>query len=90
MAGQTYVAEFLIDTHLAPDQYFLNCGVRRDTGGDSVFLSRRVDAAILRVSSSEQSSSLVGPADLRARFTVTPQTSDNKQADDSGQASESG
>lgn len=90
VAGQTYVAEFLIDTHLAPDQYFLNCGVRSDTGGESVFLSRRVDAAILKVSSSEQSSSLVGPADLRARFSVTPQTSDNRQADDSRQASESG
>ena len=76
VAGQTYVAEFLIDTHLAPDQYFLNCGVRLDTGGDSVFLSRRVDAAILKVSSSELSSSLVGPADLRARLSVTAQASD--------------
>ena len=74
VAGQTYVAEFLIDTHLAPDQYFLNCGVRRDTVDDSVFLSRRIDAATLKVSSSEQSSSLVGAADLRARLSVTPQT----------------
>jgi lipopolysaccharide transport system ATP-binding protein len=84
VAGQTYVAEFLIDTYLAPDQYFLNCGVRRDTVDDSVFLSRRIDAAILKVSSSEQSSSLVGAADLRARLSVTPQTSDSRQASESG------
>ena len=84
-AGQTYVAEFLIDTHLAPDQYFLNCGVRCETSDESVFLSRRVDAATLRVSSSEQSSSLVGPADLGARLSVTIQ-----HAQDSGQASDVG
>ena len=89
VAGQTYVAEFLIDTHLAPDQYFLNCGVRRDTGDDSVFLSRRIDAAILKVSSSEQSSSLVGAADLRARLSVTPQTNDSRQANGSGQPGDS-
>ena len=89
VAGQTYVAEFLIDTHLAPDQYFLNCGVRRDTVDDSVFLSRRIDAAILKVSSSEQSSSLVGAADLRARLSVTPQTNDSRQANGSGQPGDS-
>lgn len=71
-AGSVIDVTFEIDTHLAPDQYFLNCGVRCDHDDESAFLSRRVDAAILRVSSSPSSSALVGPADLRGRLLVTP------------------
>ena len=59
------------NAHLVPDEYFLNCGVRREQDGESVFLSRRVDAAILRVSSSDQTSALVGPADLQGELMVT-------------------
>ena len=70
-AGSVIDVTFEIQTHLAPDQYFLNCGVRREHGSESAFLSRRVDAAILRVSSSPASSALVGPADLRGRLSVT-------------------
>jgi hypothetical protein len=62
---------FEIETHLAPDQYFLNCGVRREDQGESVFMSRRVDAAILQVSGSEKSSAAVGPADLRGQLAVS-------------------
>ena len=71
-AGSVVDVAFEIDTHLAPDQYFLNCGVRREHDGESAFLSRRVDAAMLRVSSSPTSSALVGPADLRGRLSITP------------------
>ncbi len=71
-AGSVIVVAFEIETHLAPDQYFLNCGVRREHDSESAFLSRRVDAAILRVSSSPASSALVGPADLHGRLLVTP------------------
>ena len=71
-AGSVIDVVFEIDTHLAPDQYFLNCGVRRGHDDESAFLSRRVDAAILRVSSSPVSSALVGPADLRGRLSITP------------------
>ena len=71
-AGSVIDVVFEIDTHLAPDQYFLNCGVRREHDGESAFLSRRVDAAILRVSSSPTSSALVGPADLRGRLSISP------------------
>ena len=71
-AGSVIDVVFEIDTHLAPDHYFLNCGVRRGHDGESTFLSRRVDAAILRVSSSPASSALVGPADLRGRLSITP------------------
>ena len=70
-AGSVVDVVFEIHTNLAPDQYFLNCGVRREHEGESAFLSRRVDAAILRVSSSSMSSALVGPADLRGRLSIT-------------------
>ena len=63
--------KFEFNAHLVPDEYFLNCGVRREQDGESVFLSRRVDAAILRVSSSDQTSALVGPADLQGELMVT-------------------
>lgn len=71
-AGQAVKVVFQINTHLAPDQYFLNCGVRREQHGESVFMTRRVDAAILRVSSSEKSSAAVGPADLLGQLTISP------------------
>ena len=70
-AGQKLQVVFEIETHLAADQYFLNCGVRREDQGESVFMSRRVDAAILQVSGSEKSSAAVGPADLRGQLAVS-------------------
>ena len=69
-AGSVIEVAFEMETHLAPDQYFLNCGVRRERDGESAFMSRRVDAAILCVSSSLASSALVGPADLRGRLLI--------------------
>ena len=69
-ADETVKVVFQIETHLVPDQYFLNCGVRKDTESGSVFLSRRVDAGILQVSGSESTSGLVGPADLRGKLTL--------------------
>ncbi|MDA9678017.1 ABC transporter ATP-binding protein [bacterium] len=71
-ADTTLKVVFHIETALAPDQYFLNCGVRHEQGGESVFLSRRVDAAILQVSGSQKSTAVVGPADLGARLAVSP------------------
>jgi len=70
-AGQIVKLVFQFDTHLVPDQYFLNCGVRREHDNESVFMSRRVDAAILQVSGSDNTSALVGPADLRGQLTVS-------------------
>ena len=69
-AGSIIDVAFEMETHLAPDQYFLNCGVRCERDGESAFMSRRVDAAILCVSSSMASSALVGPADLRGRLLI--------------------
>ena len=73
-AGQTMKVVFQIETHLLPDQYFLNCGVREERESGSVFLSRRVDAGILQVSGSDHTTGLVGPADLQGKLTLSPQS----------------
>ncbi|MDG2443740.1 MAG: Wzt carbohydrate-binding domain-containing protein, partial [Luminiphilus sp.] len=70
--GQMIKAVFQIETHLRPDQYFLNCGVRKERDSGSVFLGRRVDAGILQVSGSDHTTGLVGPADLQGRLTLLP------------------
>ena len=61
---------FELQAPLASGDYFLNCGVRQDSDGESVFLSRRVDAGLLRVRSAEASSALVGATELWATLRV--------------------
>ena len=68
--GECLRVSFQLQTPLAPGDYFLNCGVRQDSDGEAVFLSRRVDASVLRVRSAEASSVLVGVTDLWATLRV--------------------
>jgi len=61
---------FAVDLALAPGTYYLNCGVRDSASEQTVFLHRRVDALLFRVTRSQSSSAAVGLADLSARMNV--------------------
>ena len=65
-AGDFVLAEFTLKNPLAPGVYYLNCGVRLNNRNGVEFLSRRIDSAILRVSSSQSSTALVGMIELGA------------------------
>lgn len=72
-AGDTMEVVFDLKNPLAPGVYYLNCGVRLD-GSDGVeFLSRRVDAALLRVTAGATSSVISGLLEMQARMTVATQ-----------------
>jgi len=73
-AGDLVDVEFTLDNPLAPGLYYLNCGVRLDAEDGVEFLSRRVDAAILRVTASSGSTVVSGLVDMRARLAVVPPT----------------
>ena len=70
--NETLLIRFQFTTHLAPGNYFLNAGLRRDSVEGSVFMSRRVDAAVLRIVSGDGSSAAVGPAELHAQWAAQP------------------
>lgn len=70
LAGEQLVVSFTLDNILAPGIYYLNCGVRIDTSNGMKFLSRRIDSGILRVTSSRQTTSESGIAEMRARLTI--------------------
>ena len=61
---------FSLDNVLAPGVYYLNCGVRVDDEERVEFLSRRVDAAMLRVTTGSESTAAIGLVDMRSMMTV--------------------
>lgn len=77
--GETVKVKFSLRDALAPGVYFLNCGVRRGDGdGDEAFVVRWVDAAILRVTSTESTTVAAGLVELFATIAVSPFTSDGR------------
>lgn len=69
-AGETIQVEFALANPLAPGVYYLNCGVRVD-GKDGVeFLSRRVDSALLRVTTGKNSTVMTGLLEMQAKLTM--------------------
>jgi lipopolysaccharide transport system ATP-binding protein len=70
MAGDRIEVAFELNNTLAPGIYYLNCGVRMDTEQGVVFLSRRMDAAILRVSSSSTTTVITGLTDMAASLSI--------------------
>jgi len=48
-AGDSIEAMFHLENHLTAGTYFINCGVLDDNGESSVFVHRRVDAAMIKV-----------------------------------------
>ena len=66
--NQCLEVRFQFVAGLAPGNYFLNAGVRRDSADETVFMCRRVDAGVLRVMNGSKSTAAVGPADLYAQW----------------------
>jgi len=69
-AGDVVDVDFTLQNPLAPGIYYLNCGVRLDDMEQVEFLSRRVDSALLRVTSSASSSVVTGHVEMQARISV--------------------
>jgi lipopolysaccharide transport system ATP-binding protein len=69
-AGGSVQVEFAFKAALLPGIYYINCGVRDPSESDTDFLHRRVDVAMFRVTSSENSTALAGLTDLQAVVSV--------------------
>lgn len=68
-AGNNVEITFRIENHLAAGTYFLNCGIRDESGEKPVFLHRRVDVAILKVTQQKETSQ-AGLVNLAAKFSA--------------------
>jgi lipopolysaccharide transport system ATP-binding protein len=68
--GRCYLISFLLENRLAPGVYFLTCGFKEGGIASSVFCSRVVDGAVLKVVDRELSTVARGIVDLRASFDV--------------------
>jgi lipopolysaccharide transport system ATP-binding protein len=69
-AGQVIFVEFSLKNPLAPGVYYFNCGVRVDTPKGVEFLSRRVDAALLRVTASEKTKVVAGLIEMQSQIQI--------------------
>lgn len=58
---------FELKNDLAPGVYYLNCGVRAHSEDSDIFLARRVDSAIIRVTSQNKTTVIAGVLDMTAR-----------------------
>jgi lipopolysaccharide transport system ATP-binding protein len=56
-AGERVLVGFVIDSHLGPGEYFLNCSIAEGGTVDPTFLHRIVDAAIITIDANENCSS---------------------------------
>lgn len=70
LAGDVLEVVFTLDNPLAPGVYYLNCGVRLDGKDDVQFLSRRIDAGLLRVIDGATTSVVSGLLEMRGRMTL--------------------
>lgn len=52
-AGETLLLKFEFGNSFAPGTYYVNCGVRDDTGDVALFLHRRIDVVLFRVRADE-------------------------------------
>ena len=72
LAGDTIDIVFSLDNHLAPGVYYFNCGVRLQNADGMVFLSRRVDSAILKVTTAESTTVQSGLLEMHAKVELSP------------------
>ena len=70
-AGEVIGVRFELSNRLAPGVYYLNCGVRLDHQDRTEFVSRRVDAALLRITDRTPSTVIVGLLDMEAKLVLT-------------------
>ena len=73
-AGAQIRVSFQLENNLVPGIYYLNCGVRDDSGEKPVFMNRLVDVAIFRVTHVDEASTGTGLADMRAFFALEKRT----------------
>lgn len=73
-AGEILDVIFELANFLAPGVYYLNCGVRVHTENEVEFLSRRVDSAILKVTSGPDTTVATGLVDLGAMLNIQQST----------------
>lgn len=71
VAGEVVGVRFELSNRLAPGVYYLNCGVRLDHRDRTEFVSRRVDAALLRITDRTPSTVIVGLLDMEAKLVLT-------------------
>ena len=66
LPGELVDVRFKLSNRLGPGIYYLNCGVRVDLHDRSEFVSRRVDAAMVRIVDSAPSTIIVGLVNMKA------------------------
>lgn len=69
--GGCYDVSFTLENVLAPGTYYLNCGIRTETENGIEFLSRRIDSAILRVTTSVRQTVITGVLEMAAKLSIT-------------------
>tara|TARA_R110000787_G_scaffold215053_1_gene324107 strand:- start:4560 stop:5828 length:1269 start_codon:yes stop_codon:yes gene_type:complete len=69
-ANEIIKIKFCMDNPLAPGVYYFNCGVRVNTKEGEEFLSRRLDCAILRVTSTPFTTVAMGMVEMNTQLTI--------------------
>ena len=67
-AGETLLLKFEFGNSFAPGTYYVNCGVRDDTGDIALFLHRRIDVVLFRVRADEGTFTKTGVINVPAKF----------------------
>ena len=67
-AGRCIQVSFRIENHLAPGTFYINCGIRQETPEHAVFIHRRVDTAIFKVTPSDSTTVHSGLIEMRAQI----------------------
>lgn len=68
--GEKRLISFKIKNNLAPGVYYLNCGIRDDSGEKTEFLHRRVDVLIFRITPSSITTIGVGVVELSSSILI--------------------
>jgi lipopolysaccharide transport system ATP-binding protein len=70
LPGELIDVRFELSNRLGPGIYYLNCGVRLDLHDRIEFVSRRVDAAMVRIVDSAPSTIIVGLVNMKANLVL--------------------
>jgi len=68
--NETKLISFHIKNRLAPGTYYLNCGIRNDSGEKTEFFHRRVDALIFRIASTSNTTVGSGIVELDSTLSI--------------------
>ncbi len=79
-AAEVVEVRFAMKNNFAPGTYYVNCGVRDDSGETPVFPHRRVDALVFRVRSDPATAAKVGLVNSPTVFEIQPCTTSSPSA----------